>query len=65
MARVLKALRTKQEVLNQNVLYMRQREAVRKWFKRAAVTKYMRNRSEKLIKEYQCRVKRTLWEAFK
>jgi len=52
MARVLKALRTKQEVLNQNVLYLRQREACRKWFKRSQVTKYMRNRAEKLIKEY-------------
>lgn len=65
MSRVLKALRTKQQVLNQNVLYLRQREACRKWFKRAQVTKYMRNRSVKLIKEYNCRVMRTCWEAVK
>lgn len=61
----MKALRVKQEVLNQNVLYMRQREAVRKWFKRAQVTKYMRNRSLKLTREWNCKVMRTCFEGIK
>ena len=63
MSKILKALRVKHEVLNQNVLYIRQREAVRKWFKRTAVTKYMRRRSSKLAKEWHLKIMRTCWEA--
>ena len=44
---------------------MRQREAVRRWFKRSQVTKYMRNRALKLTKEWNCKVMRTCWEAMK
>lgn len=65
MSKILKALRVKHEVLNQNVLYIRQREAVRKWFKRTAVTKYMRKRSAKLAKEWNLKIMRTCWEAIR
>mmetsp|Transcript_21292 Transcript_21292/g.32957 ORF Transcript_21292/g.32957 Transcript_21292/m.32957 type:complete len:138 (+) Transcript_21292:2180-2593(+) len=35
MAKILKQLRVKQEILNKNVEFMKEREALRKWFKRA------------------------------
>lgn len=52
MTKILKALRVKQEVLKQNVEFMKEREALRKWFKRTQVTKYMRKRSAKLTREW-------------
>ena len=63
MTKILKALRVKQEVLQQNVEFMKQRNAVRKWFKRTAVTRYMRKRSAKLTREWQLKVMRTCFEA--
>ena len=65
MVKVLKALRVKQEVLNQNVRFLKQRSAVRKWYKRAQVTKYMRNRSAKLTREWNLKVMRTCYEAIR
>jgi len=35
MTKIMKALRVRQEVLDQNVKFMKQREAMRKWFKRS------------------------------
>lgn len=52
MLKVLKALRIKQEVLRENVEFMKEREALRKWFKRTQVTIYMRKRTAKLTKEW-------------
>lgn len=63
MTKVLKALRVKQEVLNKNVEFLKEREALRKWFKRTQVTKYMRKRSAKLAREWQLKVMRTCFEA--
>lgn len=63
MTKILKALRVKQEVLKQNVEFMKEREALRKWFKRTQVTKYMRKRSAKLTREWQLKVMRTCFEA--
>lgn len=65
MSKILKALRVKQEVLKKNVEYLHQREAIRKWFKRAQVTKYMRKRSAKLTREWQLKVMRTCFESIK
>jgi len=44
---------------------MRQREAVRKWFKRSQVTIYMRKRSIKLAKEWNTKIMRTCFEAIR
>jgi len=55
----------KREILHQNVLYIKQREAVRKWFKRTQVTRYMRKRSAKLAKEWNLKILRTCWEAIR
>lgn len=63
MTKILKALRVKQEVLRQNAHFMQQRSAVRKWYKRAQVTKYMRKRSAKLAREWDLKVMRTCFEA--
>jgi hypothetical protein len=52
MTKILQALRIKQEVLRQNINFMKQRSATRKWFKRTAVTLYMRKRSAKLTREW-------------
>ena len=65
MTKVLKALRVKQDVLKQNVEFMKQRNAIRKWFKRTAVTKYMRKRTVKLTKEWHLKVMRTCFEAIR
>jgi len=65
MLKVLKALRVKQEVLGQNGEFLKEREALRKWFKRTQVTIYMRKRSAKLTKEWQLKVMRTCFEAIR
>lgn len=65
MVKVLKALRIKQEVLKENVEFIREREALRKWFKRTQVTIYMRKRSAKLKKEWELKVMRTCFEAIR
>ena len=65
MIKLLKALRVKKETLQQNCQYMKQREAVRKWYKRAQVTKYMRKRSAKLAREWELKVMRTCLESIK
>jgi len=44
---------------------MKERGAVRKWFKRAQVTKYMRKRSAKLTREWQLKVMRTCFEGIR
>lgn len=63
MTKILKALRVKQEVLQANVNFMKQRGAIRKWYKRQQVTKYMRNRSKKLSREWDLKIMRTCFEA--
>ena len=65
MVKILKALRVKQEVLGQNVKFLKQRSAVRKWYKRTQVTRYMRNRSAKLTREWNLKVMRTCYEAIR
>lgn len=44
---------------------MKEREALRKWFKRTQVTIYMRKRTAKLTKEWQLKVMRTCFEAMR
>jgi len=63
MTKVLKALRVKQQVLKQNTEFLKERQALRKWFKRTQVTSYMRRRSAKLSREWQLKVMRTCFEA--
>lgn len=65
MTKILKALRVKQEVLKQNVEFLKQRGALRKWFKRTQVTQYMRKRSAKLTREWHLKVMRTCFEAIR
>jgi hypothetical protein len=65
MLKVLKALRIKQEVLRENVEFMKEREALRKWFKRTQVTIYMRKRSAKLTKEWNTKLMRLTFEAMR
>ena len=45
MLKYLKALRSKQEVLKENVKYIRSKKAVQKWFSRTQVTLYLRRRN--------------------
>ena len=65
MTKILIALRTKQNVLITNCKFLKQRSTVRKWFKRTQVTKYMRNRSKKLGKEWNLKIMRTVFEAIR
>lgn len=65
MTKILQQLRVKQNVLKQNVNYINQREAVRKWFKRTQCTLYMRKRSAKLNRQWQLKVLKTCFEAMK
>lgn len=52
-------------MLKQNINYLHEREALRKWFKRTQVTMYMRKRTKKLTKEWNLKVMRTCFEAIK
>lgn len=45
--------------------FLKERSSLRKWFKRVQVTKYMRNRTKKLTKEWNLKVMRTCFEAVK
>ena len=63
MAKIMKQLRVKQELLKKNVEFMKERESLRKWFKRTQVTIYMRKRSKKLTKEWHTKLLRTCFEA--
>lgn len=65
MVKVLRALRVKQNVLASNVKFLKQREGLRKWFKRTQVTLYMRKRAAKLTREWHLKVMRTCFEALK
>lgn len=65
MVKVMKALRVKGEVLQENVEFIEEREALRKWFKRTQVTIYMRKRSAKLKREWQLKIMRTCFEAIR
>ena len=65
MTKILRTLRVKQELLGSNVEYMKEREALRKWFKRTQVTLYMRKRTKKLTKEWHCKLMRTCFEAIR
>ena len=65
MTKILIALRTKQNVLKTNCKFIDQRSTVRKWFKRTQVTKYMRNRSKKLGREWNLKIMRTVYEAIR
>ena len=49
MLKYLKSLRVKQDVLRQNVAFMRSKKAVQKWFHRTQVTLYLRRRNEQVI----------------
>ena len=62
---MMKKLRIKKEVMGGNKDYIEKREALRKWFKRVQVTLYMRKRTIKLMKEWNCKVMRTCFEAIK
>jgi len=42
---------------------MKERESLRKWFKRTQVTLYMRKRTKKLTKEWHTKLLRTCFEA--
>lgn len=53
MTKVLKALRVKQEILKQNVVYMQQRDAIKKWQKRTKVTLLLRRKDKKVVARYQ------------
>jgi isopentenyl diphosphate isomerase/L-lactate dehydrogenase-like FMN-dependent dehydrogenase len=65
MTKTLKQLRVRQEALNKNVQFLKQRESIRKWFKRSQVTIYMRKRTAKLAKEWNCKLMRTCFEAIR
>jgi hypothetical protein len=65
MTKIMRQLRVKQNVLRQNVRFIRQRESLRKWFKRAKVTIYMRMRSKKMDKEWNLKLVRTCFDAIK
>lgn len=65
MVKILKALRIKGEVLGENCEFLKEKEALRKWFKRTQVTLYMRKRSAKLQREWELKIMRTCFEAIK
>jgi len=65
MVKILKQLRVKKEVMVQNQKFLKQRDALRKMFKRTQVTIYMRKRSAKLAHEWNLKIKRTCWEAIR
>jgi hypothetical protein len=53
MAKTLKALRIKSELLNVNVKFMQQRWATRKWYKRTQRTLFLRRRDNQVIYKYR------------
>ena len=65
MSKQLKALRVKGEVLQKNCKFLRQRETLRKIFKRTQVTIYMRKRSLKLMREWNLKIMKTCLESIK
>jgi len=52
MAKVLKALRVKQELCKFNMFYMQQRWAIRKWHSRTQRTLLLRRRDDQVIAKY-------------
>ena len=65
MTRYLKHLRTKQEVLDGNTRFIKEREALRKWYKRTKATIYFRKRTRKMMAEWNSKIMRTCFEAIK
>lgn len=65
MLKILKALRTKQEVLRENVKFMRAKRSVQKWFTRSQVTIYLRRRDQQVLDKYKKKRLSQLMEAWK
>ena len=65
MLKYLKALRSKSEVLKENVKYIRSKKAVQKWFSRTQVTLYLRRRNEQVIDQFRKKKLLQLWDAWR
>jgi len=64
MAKVIRALRVKQGVLEQNLQYGDLKKSVRKWFCRTQVTLYLRRRDEQVVRKYRLIQARKCFEAW-
>lgn len=62
MAKTLKQLRTKDEVLRDNVKFLHVKFATQRWHKRVALTNYLRRKNEVAIKRFRSK---TLMECYK
>jgi hypothetical protein len=65
MAKILKALRVKREVLRQNLAFNNTKKALQKWFQRTEVTKYLRRRDEKVCDDFRKMNLRKIWNGWK
>ena len=65
MIKILKQLRIKQEILKENVKFMQQRQSIRRWYKRAQVTKYMRKRSVRLQRQWNLKIMKKCFQAIR
>ena len=50
MTKILRALRVKDSVLKQNILYLRSKRAIQHWQQRVEYTNLLRRRNEQVLK---------------
>lgn len=65
MTKILKALRVKQDVLRQNILYMRAKRAAQHWHQRTEITLMLRRRNEQVMLQWRHKQMRRVLNGWK
>lgn len=60
----MKEVRVKQEVMAENLAFIRMRAASRKWQARTKLTRYLRHRDSQVVKKYQQKTLRACFEGW-
>lgn len=55
-AKVLKTLRTKDQILRDNINYMQTKLATQKWFSRTKLTTYLRRKNAEAIRRFRVKI---------
>lgn len=65
MTKFLKALRVKEQVLRQNILFMRTKRALQTWNQRVELTNMLRRKNDKVVKEWHLKVMARVFKGWK